>query len=124
MSELIPCKINGMICGKLRIGPLIHLAILHAALVERNIPTVERRLLLFDNICLDRYSEMVCLTREICRGMIVLSLHFKGWVSKIAPENSSHSQFMCIFKRLTHFLNLPIGFLGAKINRASNGSGS
>ena len=99
--------------------------LVHAVAVfsEANIPEAKIgfRKFLFDHIGFDRHPDMVGLPCKIGRGMVILFVGFECAVAGVAPENSSHSQFMCLFEGFCYLYDLPVAFGTSKVNGGPHG---
>ena len=90
--------------------------------IDRSISAVVFGELLFDNVCLNRYAEMIRLPREVGRDMIIFLFRFEGIVARVAPQDGPHAQLMRMLKCLAHFPQLPAGFSRAEIDRCADGN--
>jgi len=65
---------------------------------------------LLNDIGLNGDAEMIGLSGEVGREVIVLVLLKRG-VAEIAPQDSSHAQFMSFRERAADFHNLAVGLI-------------
>ena len=69
-------------------------------------PVVGRQLLL-DDICLDRYANMVGLPGHIGRTVIVRPIFLEVVVSQVTPQDGGHSQLVRVLECFGYFHDLP-----------------
>ena len=76
--------------------------------------------LLLDDVRLDRDTQVVRLTGQVRRRVVVL-IFFESAVAEIAPEDGRHPQPMRLFEGLGHFHDLTIRFRRTEIGGAHCG---
>src|SRR5437867_6917625 len=101
-----------MIAAQLRVHLLVSLAEL-----ERVVTAIVFGQLLLNYVGLNGDAEVISLSRQIGGSMIVDFLGFERGISQVAPQDGEHPKLVCARKRFGDLLELPLRFLGAKIDR-------
>ncbi len=79
-----------------------------------------RRELLFDDVRLDRDTQVVRLSGQVSRRVMIDPVFLERLVSQIAPEKRGHTQFMSGLERLGDFHQLAMRVLGAPVDRRAH----
>jgi len=109
VDDLVASPVNRVIGRELFVNQRMGLAEF-----EDLISAIRRRLLLFDNIRLDRCPKMVRLAGQIRRGMIIYALLLEGRVPKITPQDCHHPELMGMLEHLGDVDDLPRRLVGTK----------
>ena len=109
-----------MIGSQFRVDALVELAVAGVAETHRLVASVVLGKLLFDDIRLDGDSEMVRLSREVGGDVVILVLH-EGRITKVAPENGRHAEFVSVAEGFRYLDDLVVGVLAAEVNGCPNG---
>jgi hypothetical protein len=104
-----------MIARQVRIDLLVRLAE-----VDRVVAAVGLGQLLLDDVGFDRDTEMIRLAGEIRGEVVVGFLRLERRVSQIAPEHGEHPELVRMLEHLGHFLELPLRFFRAEVNRRAD----
>jgi hypothetical protein len=120
IGDLVAAEVDGVVGGEFRIDALVELAVTGVAGIQCREAAVVFREFLFDDIGLDRATEVVGLAGEVRRDMVIF-VFFEGGVAQVAPQNGGHAQIVGQGKRFGNLSDLPRGILTAKINRRTHG---
>ena len=75
---------------------------------------------LFDDIRLYGHTQVIGLTGEVCRSMIIYTVYFKPIVSGVAPKYSCHTKFVRHFKGSSYFLQLARAVITSPVDGGTN----
>ena len=115
VGHLVARQVDRVVAGQLRVDRLVRLAE-----VERVVAAVVLGQLLLDDVGLDRHAEVVRLAGEVGGEMIVGVLRLERRVAQVAPEHREHAQLVRLLEHLGDFLNLPLRFLRAEVDRRAD----
>ena len=101
-----------MIGGQLVVHQWARLAIARECVVT----AVVFRQLLFDDVGLDGDTDVIGLSGEIGRYVIIDAILFETIVSQIAPQNGEHAEIVRLFERFRDLLDLSRRLLGPKVD--------
>src|ERR1700732_765382 len=104
-----------MIAGEIGVDALIKFSVTGIAHVQRLVAAIIFGQLLLDDVGLNGYTQMVGLAGEVGGEVIILVL-LKSVVAEVAPQNSSHTQFMRGCEGLADLHDLSAALLRTKIN--------
>lgn len=123
IRDLIPAKIYRVIRRQISINAFIRFSITAPFQIERLISTVVLGQFLLYDVGLNGHAEMVCLSRQIRRNVIIpVSLEIR--IPQIAPQNRRHPELVRAMKGLAHLDDLPSALLASKINGRADGDRS
>ena len=120
IEHLVARHVDGMVGAEIGVDAWIELAVARRSHVERLVSTIQFRLLLLDDVGLNRDAQMIRLTGEVRAGVIVLAIFLEGVVAQIAPEHRRHSEFMRVLKGFGDFDNLSIRIFRAEVDRRAD----
>src|SRR6266852_2800051 len=104
-----------MVAGQLRIDPFVEFTVTGSASVEGLEPTIILRQLLLYDVCLNGHPQMIRLTGEVGRDVVVL-VFFERVVAKITPQHSRHAHFMRLRETLRYPDDLTSALFRPKID--------
>ena len=99
IHDLVAREIDRMVRREFRINLLVRLAE-----IQRIVSAVILRQLLLDDVRFDRDAEMIGLTGQVGRSVIVRFLRLERRVAQIAPQDGVHSKLVRLMEHLGDFL--------------------
>src|SRR5580698_7995608 len=108
VDDLIAAEIDGVVAVEFGVDARVEFAVTRIADVERFVAAVIFGKLLLDDVGLDGDAEMIGLTGEVGRQVIVL-VFLEGVVAEVAPENGGHAEIVCLRETLADLDDLTIG---------------
>ena len=122
VSELVAGEVDRVVGGELGVDALVEFAVGAGARVEGFESAVIFGELLFDDVGFDGDAEVVGLSGEVGRDVVVL-VFLEFVVAEVAPEDGGHAELVGAGKGFADFDDLAGGVIAAEIDGGSDGDG-
>ena len=84
------------------------------------VSTIICRKFLFDDIGLNRYTEMIGLTGQVRGEVEVVLPGLERGVARVAPQHGEHAELVRLLEHLRRLLQLPLRLFRAEVNRRAD----
>ena len=91
-----------------------------AAEPDRAVAAVQLRLLLLDDVGLDRDAQVVGLAGQVGGGVVVLPAGVEGGLAEVAPQHGHHAQLVGHLEGLGRLLQLAHPLVGPEVDRRAH----
>jgi len=88
------------------------------------VATVVGGQLLLDDVCAEGDAEVVGLSGEVGRGMVVDAVHLEACVAGVAPQDGGHAELVGDLEGFCNFFQLAVAFCAAPVYGGSDGDGA